>query len=420
MSEVVVWQEESVSPWRLPAFRFLLAGGLVSLGADRVLVLPIVVWVQQTHGALFTVLVVLAYAVGWLAAPVTGWLADRFSRRLLCVASRAAGVFIVLPLLFVGPQRVWLVFVVAVFYGLAAVVFATAGAALSADVPAQPGNVPAQPGNVPAQQGRARANAILVGCGQAVAVISLTGGGVFLSSLTVPALIASVSFGISAVLLWFLPSGKSPAPRRLTFGDAVAGLRCVAGSLAPRRIWIGVAVMYAAIGVVESLLFDSVVHSAYESDFLVFLLLLLQGVGALVATVCGRWVAQRGPLPVMRLAAVGCAVATLLLRSSSFGGMVVGCLLLGAASAVLSVSLLTYLQGIAPAPQRGRVMAAVAALVALPRVLLVVATGLLGAFPAVMLGRVGAEIIAVLLLAGPLLWRRMMRRGAAGDPATFG
>lgn len=405
-----------MSPWRSPAFRFLLAGGLVSLCADRVLVLPIVVWVQQwTHDALFTVLVVLAYTVGLLAAPVTGWLADRFPRRAVCVVSRAAGVFIVLPLLFVGPHRVWLIFVVAVLYGLTAAVFATAGAALSAEVPAGPGNVPAQPG-------RARANAVLVGCGQAVAVISLTSGGLFVSSPTVPVLIASVSFGISAVLLWFVPAEKGPARWRLTAGDAVAGLRCLAGSLAPRRIWLGVAVMYAAIGVVESLLFDSVVRSTDESDFLVLLLLLLQGVGALAATVCGRWVTQRGPLPVMRLAAVGCAVATLLLRGSSFGGMVVGCLLLGAASAVLSVSLLTYLQGIAPAPQRGRVMAAVAAVVALPRVLVVIATGLLAAdaFPAVMLGRFGAEVIAVMLLAGPLWWRGVIRRGAAGDPAALG
>lgn len=86
----------TASPWRLTDFRFLLFGDVVSVLGDRVLALVLGIWVKQLTGSSAQAgLVFFAYGLASIAAPLTGWLVDRFSSRTVCISAQVSGVILV-------------------------------------------------------------------------------------------------------------------------------------------------------------------------------------------------------------------------------------------------------------------------------------------------------------------------------------
>ncbi|MEA2374688.1 MAG: hypothetical protein QOD53_1151, partial [Thermoleophilaceae bacterium] len=106
-------------------FRVLLAGQTLTMFGDLALVLVLGVWAKQLTGsvciggAVFFTVVVPA-----LLAPLLGWVIDRFPRRQVLIANDLATAAVLLPLLAVHDRGdVWILFVVAAFYGLSQQVF---------------------------------------------------------------------------------------------------------------------------------------------------------------------------------------------------------------------------------------------------------------------------------------------------------
>ncbi|MFD4357459.1 MFS transporter [Nocardia sp. NPDC058518] len=384
---------EATSPWRLAEFRLLLGGQLVSLFGDRVLALVLGIWVKDLTGSsALAGLVFFTYGVPVLAAPVTGWLADRFPRRTVSIAAQVAGTLYLLPLLLVGSSaQLWIVFAVTFCYGAGGAVFTAARGALLADM-------------LPAPV-RPRANAIIVSSGQVMTIIGpLIGAGIYSwHGSTVVILIDIASFALSAALLWFLPRIKSstPAPGQRLFADSLAGVRFLLTSGPKIRTSLALAILFAAIGVFEPVIFQVVTQGLDKPAAFVSVLLVTQGIGAaILGAFTGRLVARLRPLRTMRLAAAGCTGSILLFAVPSTPLVITACVLLGGSFALLAVSVMTYLQDVAPPAQRGRVMAAAHMLMMVPQTLFIaIGSGLVLAvsFRKIILGMACAAAVAYLV-----------------------
>ncbi len=382
----------AMSPWRLVEFRLLLGGQVVSLFGDRVLALVLGIWVKELTGSsALAGLVFFAYGLPVLAAPLTGWLVDRFSRRTVSITAQAAGAVYLLPLLLVGSaSQVWIVFAVTICYGAGGAVFNAARGALLADM-------------LPAPV-RPRANAIIVSSGQVMTIIGpLIGAGLYSwHGATTVILIDIASFALSAALLWFLPEPDREAPpSQNLFTESLAGLRFLLSTTVMLRTSLALAILFAAIGVFEPVIFQVVTLGLDKPAAFVSVLLFTQGIGAAVlGALTGRLVGRLGPLAAMKMAAAGCAASTILFAVPSTPVVVFACIALGGAFALLSVSVMTYLQDVAPSAQRGRVMAAANMLMMLPQTLFIaIGSGLVAAAPfrAIILGMTCAAAAAFLV-----------------------
>lgn len=120
---------------RLPAdrdARLYLAGQLLSSLGDSALWLALGIWIKTLTGSDAAAgLSFFMLALGSLASPLGGLLADRLRRRPLLIAVNAATAALVLLLLLVrGQGQVWLIYAVLVGYGVSAAVLTPAQTAL--------------------------------------------------------------------------------------------------------------------------------------------------------------------------------------------------------------------------------------------------------------------------------------------------
>lgn len=117
-------------------FRRLLLGNSVSSFGDSALYLSLGIWAKDLTGSNAAAGVVfLAQGLPCLGAPLAGQLADRVRRRPLLIVTNAVAGAGVLALLAVHSQaELWVMYAVAVLYGVAAVVIGPAGAGLVKDL----------------------------------------------------------------------------------------------------------------------------------------------------------------------------------------------------------------------------------------------------------------------------------------------
>src|SRR4051812_22731960 len=112
--------------------RLLVTGQTLSAFGDFALWIVMAVWMKQLTGSSARAgLVFFVLAVGSLAGPFGGLLADRMKRRELMIITDFALAGVVLLLLFVhDPGDAWLIYVVAFLYGVGGAVFFPARSAL--------------------------------------------------------------------------------------------------------------------------------------------------------------------------------------------------------------------------------------------------------------------------------------------------
>ena len=115
---------------RVPGMRVLIAGETTSTFGDWVLLLVLGIWVKTLTGSnSLAGATLLAMAVPALASPLYGWIADRFRRRPFLIAVNLLSGLALVPLLFVDDRHdVWMIFTVAVLYGVS---FSIGGGAFS-------------------------------------------------------------------------------------------------------------------------------------------------------------------------------------------------------------------------------------------------------------------------------------------------
>src|SRR5690242_8130952 len=102
--------------------RLLLVGQTASLLGDRALFLALGIWVKTLTGSNAAAgMVFFLFVAPTLLAPLAGLVVDRLPRRSVLVATDvAAGAAVLLLLLVHDRDQLWLIYVVAALYGVAA------------------------------------------------------------------------------------------------------------------------------------------------------------------------------------------------------------------------------------------------------------------------------------------------------------
>ena len=303
--------------------RLFLLGDLVSTLGDSALWLAMAIWIKELTGSSAAAgLVFFCFAVGSLASPLGGALADRFRRRPLLICANLAGAAVVLLILLVHDRsQVWLIYLVIFLYGLV-------GSVIS---PAQTALLPAL---VPADL-LAEANGARQTLNEGLRlVIPLIGAGLFaLVGAAVVAVIDAATFLVAVVTLLALrvqeerPERASEAPGQ--GGQLTAAFRFIRADSMLRPITVALALSMLVFGFTESALFSVVTTGLHHSASFVGVLMTAQGAGSVGGGLTAAVLLRRMSATTTALALALCAVAVLLLTLSSvvavLAAMVVAC-----------------------------------------------------------------------------------------------
>ena len=264
--------------------RLLLAGQTLSAFGDWALLIVLAVWVKTLTGSSAAAgMTFFVFGAGSLAAPLGGLLADRVRRRPLMIASDCTlGAAVLLLLLVHGRGDVWLIYVVALVYGLGGTVFYPARSALLRLI-------------LP-EELLADANGALQSTTQGLRIVApLAGAGLYTAfgGGTV-AVLDSATFAASVLFLSLMRvSEERPAPAEHHFlVEVSAGVRHIWRTLPLRQIVVGVTIALLVVGFAETLIFSVIAHLGRAPSFF-GVLSTLQGVGTIAGGVTAAALVRR-------------------------------------------------------------------------------------------------------------------------------
>jgi MFS family permease len=220
--------------------RLLVAGQTLSAFGDFAMWIVMAVWMKTLTGSSARAgLVFFVLALGSLAGPAGGLLADRVRRRPLMIATDCLLGTAVLLLLFVHDAgEAWLIYLVALLYGVGGSVFYPARSALLRVM---------LPEDVLAD-----ANGILSSTQQGVRIVApLVGAGLFAAfGGGVVAILDAATFAGSALFLarMRVAEEKPQPPEQHFVAEVTAGFRHVWQTLPLRQLTIGATVALLVVG----------------------------------------------------------------------------------------------------------------------------------------------------------------------------
>jgi MFS family permease len=346
--------------------RLVILGQTLSTAGDRAMFLVFGVWAKTLTGSNAAGgLAFLAIVAPTVLSPLGGLLVDRVRRRpLMIVTDLALGASVLLLLLVHGRGDVWLIYVVAVLYGLGYCVFAAAQSAFLTVL--VPEDLLGDANGVFQTLGEgARLFAPLLGAG----LFAAAGGGTV-------AVLDAATFAASAVCLTRLhvrePRGRRPEHSVLR--ELTAGVRHVLAPGTLRRIVITVSLAMLVIGFAETFVFAVIDQGLHRSPAFFGVLSTVQGIGAipggLTAGLLMRRVGDAG------LAGLGTAlfgVGELTLLVPHLWAVIPGLIVAGAGLPWAIVGFATAVQRRTPAHLQGRAYAAADALVTTPQTISIAA-----------------------------------------------
>ncbi|TQF06922.1 MFS transporter [Kitasatospora acidiphila] len=350
---------------RLPAdrdARLYLAGQLLSSLGDSALWLALGIWIKTLTGSAAAAgLSFFMLAVGSLASPLGGLLADRMRRRPLLIAVNAATAALVLLLLLVrGQGQVWLIYAVLVGYGVSAAVLTPTQTALLQTL-------------VPTEQLGAANSALQTAQWGMRLITPLLGAGLLTAFGPAPMVIGdAVTFVVAVLTLAALRvTEKAPTPsgRRL-LDEAGDGLRHLRHTPELRHLTVATVLAVCAFGLSEPTVFAVVSQGLHRPNGFLGVLTTAQGAGAIAAG-CTATAALRR-LGEQRLAAVGLAATSggfLLQIAPATPAALTGAALIGAGLPWLMVGLTTLFQRRTPPTLMGRTDAALTLALTVPQTL---------------------------------------------------
>jgi MFS family permease len=330
--------------------RLLLAGQTLSAFGDWAMLIVLAVWMKSLTGSsALAGLTFFVFAAGALLAPLGGLLADRVRRRPLMIASDCLLGAIVLVLLFVHDRGdAWLIYLVALAYGVLGTVFGPARSALLRVMLPEELLADANGALSTTREGL-RVIAPLAGAG----IYAAFGGGVV-------AILDSATFAASVFFLarMRVPEEKPRPPEHHFVHEVTAGLRHVWATLPLRQVVIGIAVALLVIGFAETLIFSVFAAIGRPPSFFgVFST--IQGVGSIAGGVtAARLVRRLGEVRTVGLGLGLFALADLCLVVPSLPVVVAAGPLAGVGVAWAIVGFSTALQTRTPLAIQGRVSAA--------------------------------------------------------------
>ena len=347
--------------------RLYMAGQILSTFGDSALWLALGIWIKMLTGSASAAgLSFFMFALGTLAGPAGGVLADRMRRRPLVIVTNLATAAMVLLLLLVQDRgQVWLIYVVMFGYGLSAGVLG----------PAQTGLLQ----TVVPEELLGDANSAMQTAQWGLRLITpLLGAGLLAAFGATPVIIGDVVTFLVAVatLLALHVRDESPTPSEQHWlAEAAAGARHIRDTAALRQLTMVGALIMIVFGLSETTVFAVVSQGLHRPDAFLGVLISAQGAGAVAAGVTAAPLMRR--LSEGLLVALGLAAATvgfLLLTASSTPIVFVGAVLIGSSLPWITVGIMTLFQRRTPPELMGRTDAALNLVLSIPQTI-AIATG---------------------------------------------
>ncbi len=346
--------------FRQHGFTLLFAGLLTSMLGDSLMLIVLAIWVKSLTGSNGAAgLTFFFMAVPSLAAPVAGMYVDRLTRRTVLIWGNLASALAMAPLVLVHDRgQVWVIYLVAVGYGISWVVLPGALNGLLKEMLPEHLLVDAN-ASLSTTKEALRLFGPLVGAG----LYSWGGGGLV-------AVLDAGSFGVAAVAVAALRIHE-PKPVRETGrwrAECSAGMRHIWRDPVLKHTLLAVAAALLVVGFTESAVFAAVEYYDRPASF-VGVIVSVQGVGAVCGGLSSAWIIRRlGEAESISLSlvlfAAGLAIAAAV---PWLWGFFLGIVVLGLALPVFIVALNTLLQRRTPQHLMGRVSAATDVLLGTPQ-----------------------------------------------------
>jgi MFS family permease len=391
--------------FRQRGFSLLFTGLLTSMIGDSLMLIVLAIWVKSLTGSNGAAgLTFFFMALPSLAAPVAGMFVDRAKRRTVLIWGNLATALAMAPLLLVhDSSRVWVIYLVAVCYGISWVVL--------------PGALNGLLKEMLPEDLLVDANASLATTKEALRLFGpLLGAGLYAwGGGSVVAVIDAGTFVVAAVAVGLLKVREDAPVREEGHWGAEfsAGIRHIWGDSTLKHTLIAVAVALLVVGFIESAIFAAVEAFDKPASF-VGVVVSVQGAGAVAGGLSSARVIRRlGEAEAISLSlgvfAAGLAVAA---ASPWLWGLFCGIVILGFALPIFIVALNTLLQIRTPQRLMGRVSAATDVLLGTPQS----GSIALGALLVTFLGYQSIFWICAAVILGSGIYLAWALRGLALEP----
>jgi MFS family permease len=348
---------------RRPGFRWLFAGMCFSMTAESILLLALAIWVKSLTGSDgMAGATIFAVVAPMTLAPFVGYFVDRFRRKPFLVAALLASAVLLTPLFLVHDRSdVWIIYTVAVGYGLS---FISVSSALNALVK-----------EVVPDELLAEANGALQTVKQGLRLIApLVGAGLYVSTKGWGLAVTGIAgFLLAALVISFLqvPVAAARKPSELNwFGEVSVGVRHLVKSASLRRTVLGVITAILVFGFSESATFALVDKGLHRPPEFLAVLLTFQGIGGLIGGLIAAPVVRRfGEIGTTALGIVLFVPLTIAALWPTLWTIMPLAAVGGIGLPLIIVGLMTLMQRITPGEILGRVSAATDALLSGPQAL---------------------------------------------------
>lgn len=341
-------------------FPLLFTGLFTSMVGDSLMLIVLAIWVKSLTGSNGAAgLTFFFMALPSLLAPVAGMFVDRAKRRTVLIWGNLAAAVAVCPLLLVQDEsQVWIIYLVAVLYGISWVVLPAALNGLLKEMLPEDLLVDAN-ASLSTTREALRLFGPLVGAG----LYTWLGGGAV-------AILDALSFVAAAVAVALLKVREDLPAREPSHWteEFVAGIRHIWRDPIMKHTLLAVAIALLVVGFMESAVFAAMDYFDKPASY-VGVVVTVQGAGAVVGglsspTIIRRLGEARATGAALALIAIGLAVAA---ASPWLWLFFIGTVILGFALPVLIVALTTLLQRRTPHRLMGRVSAATDVLLGTPQ-----------------------------------------------------
>jgi MFS family permease len=343
----------------LPDARLYLVGQSFSLLGDTALWLALALWARELAGSPSAgAMVIFCIAAPQIASPLSGLLVDRVRRRTLLLWVNPLTALAVLPLLAVHDRGdLWIVYVVAVAYGMSYTLLAAGQSALLATMLA------------PELLGAA--NTVLQTVREALRLVApVAGVGLYtVAGGRAVALLDAATFLIAFVTLLALRHREpKPEPSGEPWHVAVAGgARHVRRTATLRQLALGGAGALLVLGFSETMLF-AIPAGLHRPPSFAGVIMFAGGIGAVAgALTTTRVLATHGEGRMAGFGMAAVAVGTLAMVDGAVPVVLAGKALFGFGLPWIIVGIYTLVQRESPAHLQGRVFSAMEIALGVPQ-----------------------------------------------------
>jgi MFS family permease len=330
--------------------RLLLAGQTLSAFGDWAMLIVLAIWMKNLTGSSAAAgLTFFAFGAGSLCAPAAGLLADRVRKRPLMISVNLLLAGAILLLLLIHDKGdAWVIYLVAVLYGIGGTFYFPARTALLRLM-------------LP-EDLLADANGALTASREGLRIIApLAGAGLYtwLGGGSVAILDAVTFLGSAYFISRMTLREEKPEPSERHFKrDVMAGFRHIRQTPALRHVLVGLTAAMLVIGFSETLIFF-VIHAIHRQPSFFGVFATIQGVGSIIGGVTAAAAIRRfGEVSIVGLGMVAFAIADLVLVVPSLPVVLVAGPIAGIGVAWAIVGYSTVLQTRTPLAVQGRVASA--------------------------------------------------------------